>query len=145
MIIYVPSTPVAQPRVKATAFRGKASVYTPTKIKNSDGTKKPHPIVQFKHEVKEACRKEYTAAPLEGPLCVDVYAVFPRKKFPKKAGEGRIYHIAKPDRDNLDKAILDAMKGIIFADDKQVCRGMIEKVYAAVDEQPHVEIIVTKL
>jgi Holliday junction resolvase RusA-like endonuclease len=145
MIIYVPSVPVAQPRVKATSRCGRAGVYTPTTIKNADGTKKPHPIVQFKHEVKEACRKEYQDAPLKGPLEVNVTAVFPRKNFPKKQGGGRVYHTAKPDRDNLDKAILDAMKGIIFEDDKQVCRGSISKVYAAIDEQPHVEVIVVEL
>jgi Holliday junction resolvase RusA-like endonuclease len=36
----------------------------------------------------------------------------------------RLPHTSKPDRDNLDKAVMDALKGIAWIDDG--------------DEQPHV-------
>ena len=39
------------------------------------------------------------------------------------------YHINRPDRDNLEKAVQDAMTGIVYADDSQVCDGRIKKVY----------------
>ncbi len=54
-------------------------------------------------------------------------------------------HTGRPDRDNLDKAVLDAMKGLIFRDDAQVCAGTIEKWIAAGDEQPHVTIVIEEL
>lgn len=109
------------------------------------GERKIHPIAEFKATVKHAAALAYSGPPLEGPLVVNVLAVFPRPKLPKKFGTGRLPHIKKPDRDNLDKAVLDALKGIIFADDKQACDGRIQKVIAAGDEQPHVEITIETL
>ena len=42
----------------------------------------------------------------------------------------------KPDRDNIDKALLDAL----FDDDAAICKGTISKVYGAV---PRLEVVVT--
>jgi len=47
------------------------------------------------------------------------------------------FHIKKPDRDNLDKLVLDALTGAIWTDDSIVCKGFIEKVYA---RKPRVEV-----
>ncbi len=57
----------------------------------------------------------------------------------------RRYHAQKPDRDNLDKAVMDALKGLAWNDDSQVCAGKIEKFIAAGDEQPHVLIRIVEL
>jgi Holliday junction resolvase RusA-like endonuclease len=57
----------------------------------------------------------------------------------------RTYHAKKPDRDNLDKAVMDALKGLAWIDDSQVCDGRIIKLIAAGDEQPHVEIRIISL
>jgi Holliday junction resolvase RusA-like endonuclease len=46
-------------------------------------------------------------------------------------------HIEKPDRDNGDKLVLDFLSKIIFADDKQVYDGRIQKYYSL---NPRVEI-----
>lgn len=145
--IYVPAIPIAQPRARATQGRGgHARIHEVTHIKNAvTGERKPHPIAAFKATVKHAARDVFMGPPLDGPLCVDVLAVFPRPKLPKKFGAGRLPHTKKPDRDNIDKAILDSLKGIVFADDKQVCDGRIQKVIAAGDEQPHVEVIITTI
>ena len=143
----VPAVPVAQPRAKATAVNGRARMYTPTKIKSADGSKKQHPIAAFKATVRMAAMKAYSGPPMTGPLCVDCTFVFPREKSKewKTRPMPRYRHIGKPDRDNCDKAILDALKGTILADDCIVCDGRIQKWRAAGDEQPHVEICVTKL
>lgn len=50
-----------------------------------------------------------------------------------------IPHIVKPDKDNLEKAIMDSLKGIVWHDDSQVCESEVTKRYA---ERAHVEIIV---
>ena len=47
------------------------------------------------------------------------------------------FHIKKPDRDNFDKLVLDALTGVIWTDDSIVCKGFIEKVYA---RKPRVEV-----
>ena len=40
------------------------------------------------------------------------------------------WHTDKPDRDNADKAVLDALTNLgLWGDDKQVCDGRIRKFY----------------
>ena len=36
----------------------------------------------------------------------------------------------KPDLDNVAKAVLDACNGVLYDDDKQVCRLRVEKAYS---------------
>lgn len=43
----------------------------------------------------------------------------------------------KPDLDNVAKAILDACNGILYDDDKQVCRLRVEKCFST---DPRVEV-----
>lgn len=140
----VPAVPVAQPRVKAAARFGKATMYTPTKIKNADGTKKDHPIVAFKATVRLAFEKKFSGSPFVAPLRVDCCFVMPRpqKLMRKIDPDGRIPFWQKPDRDNLDKAVLDALKGLAWIDDCQACAGYIEKWWAAKDEAPHVVLCI---
>ncbi len=72
---------------------------------------------------------------------MDVIFVFPRTgSIPKKLGTGRQPHTSKPDRDNLMKSLQDALEGLLFTNDSKICDGRIQKVKAAVDEQPHVEM-----
>lgn len=133
----VPAIPIAQPRPKAMAFHGHARVYQPTK----------HPVADFKASVRMAANQAFTGAPLSGPLRVDCVFVFPRTKGQqwKKRPMPRLPHTKKPDRDNIDKAVLDALTGILWVDDCQVCAGSLEKWIAAGDEQPHVKVTVTEL
>jgi len=134
--IHVPAIPVAQPRVKATTINGFARVYNPR-----------GPVDVFKSTVQMAVSAAYSGKPLEGPFSVSIVFVFPRPKsmVRKRRPMPRERHAQKPDRDNLDKAVLDAMKGLIFRDDAQVCAGSIEKWIAAGDEQPHVTIVIEEL
>lgn len=50
---------------------------------------------------------------------------------------GSIAHTCKPDRDNLEKAALDALNGIVWADDSQITCGNSVKFYSRV---PRTEI-----
>lgn len=145
----VPAVPVAQPRPRATTAHGGigARVHEVTHIKQSDGTRKPHPIAAFKATVRMAFQDAHKGPPLAGPLRVDVVAVFPRPKrlVWKSRLMPRVRHIGKPDRDNVDKAILDSLKDLAWKDDSQVCDGQIQKWYAAGDEAAHVRITITEL
>lgn len=72
--------------------------------------------------------------------------VFARpKNVAKKLGTGRMLHTVKPDRDNLAKAVQDALNGIVYRDDAQICDGVIRKFRAAEGEQPHVKIELIEL
>lgn len=144
--ITVPAVPVAQPRVKATSRGKHAGVYTPTTIGTGDN-KRPHPIHAFKATLRLAAEQVYFRAPLAGPLRVDVLLVFPRQKAKVWATKPmpRYRHVMKPDRDNVDKAVLDALKGLMFVDDCQACAGEIDKWHASGDEQPHCVVTITPL
>lgn len=102
------------------------------------------PITLFYEACQWAARAMRPRAPYEGPLRVDITFVMPR---PKSAPSWKRWHTATPDRDNLDKAVLDAMKKAgWFKDDAQVCAGQIIKRLArAVGEEPHAHIEVARL
>jgi len=117
--------PKAQPRAKARAFGKFAQVYNP---KTANDWK-----MIIRHEAQKAW-KDYPNQWL-GPLCVNLTFYFPRPKnhFNSK-GELKPtapkWHTAKPDRDNLDKSVLDALTNLgIWGDDKQVCDGRVKKYY----------------
>ena len=40
-------------------------------------------------------------------------------------------HTSKPDGDNLEKAVLDAMNGVVYHDDRLVWQSARVKVYGA--------------
>lgn len=139
----IPGVPVAQPRVKATSRGKHASVYSPTTVKTSTGTKE-HPIVLWKAMLRITASREYHGQQLTKAVRVDCCFVFPRPAslMRKKDPLCRIPHTVKPDRDNLDKGVLDALSGILWKDDKLACCGFIEKWYAAAGESPHVMVTV---
>lgn len=77
-----------------------------------------------------------------GPLdiIVDCYFQIPNS-WPQwrkaVALEGKVWHTVKPDIDNVFKAAVDAMTGVLFCDDAQVVSLRGHKAYAA---DPRVEI-----
>lgn len=134
----VPAVPVAQPRAKASSFGGHTRMYTPTKTASG----KTHPIAAFKACVQLAFRQACSLSPHDGPLRLSMIFVLPRpQKLQKKSSPAdRIPHTVKPDADNLQKSVMDALSGLLFQDDRQVYSVMAWKWYAAKDEQPQVLI-----
>ena len=133
----VPAVPIAQPRPQ------------PVKIGNRAGmanVPKKHPVHAFKATVRLAAEKVYHGAPLEGPLRVDVTFVLPRRRVRiwKSKPMPREWHDRKPDKDNLEKSVYDALTGLLWRDDSQICCGYVEKWEASGDEQPCVEIVVSR-
>ena len=70
---------------------------------------------------------------------VNITAVFPRlkKHTAKKYSTSRIPKTTKPDKDNIEKIVLDSMKSILF-DDCQVTDGRTRKYWGAVGESAKV-------
>lgn len=86
----------------------------------------------------EARRLWGIAPPWTGPVVMSMAAVFAiPESWPAKtkqaAAEGRVMHIADPDIDQLIKALLDAVRGIVFVDDNQLCGFLapVSKRYGA--------------
>ena len=72
--------------------------------------------------------------PIEGPLEVTVLAQWqPPQSWPawkrNAALISGIGHTAKPDADNIAKAALDAIQGVVFRDDSQVTGLIVRKSY----------------
>jgi Holliday junction resolvase RusA-like endonuclease len=68
---------------------------------------------------------------MQGPLRVTISAYFQHKT---KTG----YHISRPDLDNIVKAILDGLNGVVFEDDAAVASIVAMKQYG----EERVEVIV---
>ena len=123
LTFFAAGLPKAQPRAKACAHGRFARVYDP-------GT-----ADDWKMIVRNEALKAWDRVPWEGPLCVHLTFYFPRpKNHFRSNGELKPnapqWHTSKPDRDNSDKAILDALTNLgIWRDDKQVCDGRIRKLY----------------
>jgi Holliday junction resolvase RusA-like endonuclease len=78
-----------------------------------------------------------SARPLESPVSVDLYIRVPcpssfSKRRQNECFEGRERPTKKPDIDNIIKAYLDGMNGIVYLDDTQVVRVSAKKVYSMV-------------
>lgn len=134
----IPAIPVGQPRQRHRIIEANgrtfAQNYTPAK----------HKVNDFKATARMAATQAYSGPPLDCPLRMTVAFVFPRTAAQtwKRRPMPRLPHAKKPDRDNCEKALLDALKGLLFVDDAQVCCGEVSKWIAAGDEQPHVEILI---
>lgn len=142
LYIRVDGDPRAQPRPRA-RNRGKhAGVYSP-KTEKKNGVTVELPVYTWRKLVAKVARLNRPSKPFDGPVRVDLCWLFPRPQrlCRKKDPHGRQWHIAKPDRDNLDKAILDELKNDgWWKDDSQVCVGLLIKCYHAIGESPGLEI-----
>jgi len=126
-VIEVSGDPKGQPRHRSASFDGKARAYP---AGSAEG---------WKIMVVIAARGHLPFAPLEGPIRIDAEFYFrrPQRLRKKSSPAGFIPHTAKPDRDNLDKAVLDCLKQIGFIrDDCFVSDGKITKRYTRIDSSP---------
>ena len=88
----------------------------------------------------------------KGPIRVSVVAIFDRPLSRPKSiraedwGGGRVKRWAKPDADNVLKAVCDALQdGGIVVDDCSIEIGSVVRVYAGLGELPCVQITVEEV
>jgi len=124
--IFVAGLPVAQPRPRAVAIKGKARMYSP-------GTSN-----EWKACVIRDLKQYAGTFPAGVPLRCDLTFYLPRPAGHFRTGKnaGLVKESApsrptgKPDRDNLDKAVCDAITAAgVWHDDSQVTDGRIRKRY----------------
>jgi Holliday junction resolvase RusA-like endonuclease len=53
-----------------------------------------------------------------------------------------IYKVSKPDVDNLQKSIFDAMNKVVYTDDSRIAKVEVEKIYG---KEPRIELEIYKL
>ena len=116
--------------------RGKTITYTPNQTT----------------EYEKLVRASYTAVSKTFfdkniPLIISIIALFSipksvNKKLKNLMLQGDILPTKKPDSDNIIKIILDALNGVCYYDDAQICRVYFEKKYA---EIPSTKIIIKEI
>lgn len=115
-------------------FTREGRAYTPKKTANYE---------RFVREIFLECYPRWSK-PLETDLKITVLAFFePAESYSKKKKadclEGLIRPHKKPDVDNIAKVVLDALNGLVYADDKQVTDLRVRKRYSTVER---VEVII---
>jgi Holliday junction resolvase RusA-like endonuclease len=119
------------PKARARVFKrsnGKMGSFTPKKSKSYSDA--------LAWAAKAAMKGK---PPLEGALWARVQVYMPIPKSDKKARAGQA-HIKKPDLDNIIKQ-LDALNGIVYKDDSQLCFISAWKMYSI---EPRLEITIQK-
>lgn len=128
--------PIGKGRPRAFATKRGIRTYTPDKT------------VDFEERLKYHARQIMGQdPPIQGPCRVEVEAFFPIPKSFSKAARfliscGADSHTNKPDADNVLKAVLDALNGIVFEDDKLACDVRIRKRYG---DAPGIRVYVIEI
>lgn len=117
-------TPIgkARPRFGRTKS-GNVVTFTPQKTRN------------FERDLRALAQVAMTGKTvLEGAVRVSVKVYFAHKT---KTG----WHVSRPDLDNIIKAVLDSLNGIVFDDDSAVCELLATKEYG----EERIEVQVTNV
>lgn len=135
----VPINPVGKARPRFSMACGHPVAYTPAKTKLAENT------------IKLYARREMgDRYPFERGIAVKVKikAYFPipksyTKEHRLRCLSGAECHTKRPDCDNIEKLVLDALNNCVFWDDSQVVSIECEKTYTGNDG--HIEIEVSTL
>jgi len=107
--------------------------YTPAKA----------PVQDYKSAIRFEAAKVFPGTPTVGPVKLLLTFVFSRPKAHYRTGryademrsDAPEWHTHKPDIENCAKAVLDALTGIVYRDDSQVCSLHITKRYHSAGDQ----------
>lgn len=108
----------------------------------------PTPMRKYQDSIRKVAREVMgDRPPLEGAVSVSLRFRMPIPKSETKRrreamAAGEVAHITKPDKDNLTKAIYDALNKIVWRDDAQICRGFQTKIYS---DRPGVDVRIEAL
>ena len=129
----VTGKPVGKGRPRASTRGGFVRMYTDAKTLGYEAA-----------IADEAARAMSGAEPFETPMQMQVSCYYPiPKSWPKKIKQEAIdeerFPNVKPDLDNVVKAILDALNGVVYRDDAQVINLVATKRYST---DPRVEVYI---
>lgn len=118
-------TPVPKGRPRLTRY---GTAYTPAKTQAAE------------QAIRVAVKRSYRDAPLDGPLSVKATFYLPQAKRNRKN-----YVTQKPDIDNLGKTVLDALNGVLWADDCQIVHLELSKHWATGGGEPGIDLEVVRV
>lgn len=122
--------PVEQARPRATRFGKGIRLYDPKKV------------AEYKENLAYLAKFQFRHKPISKPLKIEIkfYREL-QKSISKKERIKRLSHvhrpIVKPDLDNYIKSTLDALNGIIWADDNLIVDIAAHKLYS---DKPRIEL-----
>ncbi len=125
--ISLPGTPKTKLRPRFARRKGRVNTFDP------------------QSEDKETVRWQLKARlgawePFSGPVTLSMICIFGVPKSRKRKGE--VFHMVKPDLDNLVKWIGDVGNGILWEDDRQIVSISAVKIYGV---DPRTVITVSKV
>ena len=120
IILQFSGDPVAKGRARSTR---PGRHYTPSKTRNWE--------TSAKYIAQQQMRGRLL---LKGAVLIDIHMVFmPSKSWPQwkqdYALRGFIAHTKKPDADNVQKSVKDALNQIVYQDDAQITDGEFKKTF----------------
>ena len=94
-------------------------------------------VEQAAEEVVQAVADKWGEPPTDGSVRITASFAFMLPKSKRRKNAPAPAHVSRPDLDKLARALLDALTGIVYRDDSQVCSLSCSKCYA---EQPGVDV-----
>lgn len=143
--LFIAGVPVAQPRPRQ-AVRGFDKKTKRHIITNY--TPAEHPVHAWKRLVEVELTlafRERGLLPIDQAIGVDLVFVMPLAKSNRRKVNHRKWHAKKPDKDNLEKAVLDALSEVAWTDDAKVSTGVTTKVIAGDGDETGVAIRIRSL
>ena len=144
LVCIIPGEPIGKGRPRVTTIGGKGRAYTPKRTRN------------WEMGAAELLASAYDGEPLDEPLRLDVFAFFPRpkrldcshKRKPCSCPDGwdmSQRHTARPDADNLAKAVCDALERAgVVRNDSVFWSVAVRKWYHRKGGRPIVRVEVTR-
>lgn len=83
----------------------------------------------YSKTLRALAKQQWLIKPIDGPLKVEVIFHVPRPK--TISIKKRKYPHCKPDLDNLEKLLWDALEGIVFVNDSRIVTKTISKQYSS--------------
>jgi len=125
---------VAKGRGRVSTFGGHARVYTPSKTRQAEETFVARSLA-FRPKT-----------PLTGPIRLNLIFVMPCPKSAPRSLKDQLIayppHTKRPDLDNLEKLVKDALNGVFWVDDAQVFDVVKKKVYGMM---PRTEVTIEEI
>ena len=124
----VPGMPQGKQRPRVCRINGRSLTYTPKQ------TIEYERLVRASYAAVSKVKFERNL-----PVEISILALYPVPKYASKKTKnlmlnGCLLPTKKPDSDNTIKIILDALNGVAYCDDSQICRVYFEKMYAKIPE-----------
>lgn len=97
----------------------------------------PH-LQPWRNDVRNAAMQAFGEALIAGPVFTEIVFMFARPNVHHVSSKpdrplkstAPFWHTIMPDRDKLERATNDALTGVVWVDDCQVCGTLSHKIYA---------------